>query len=230
MDNNPHSSHAWRRIYCVFCGAWIDVLVDCRQRFCPVCSKRRANRIRNRLQLLFTKNEPIPKAGFKMITLSMPNCNSLDEGIHSLVSSFRRLRQRVAWKQYVFGGAFVIEVKGRPGDWHPHIHAIVYSYYIPWARLRSAWRQCSGGTAVWINKVDTKKAINYITKYITKADVPPALMDDVGRSLARFRLFSRFGSWHNIVLPPVKYQTPCKRCGRMDWIVDIEISRRCKYG
>lgn len=230
MDESLRSSHGWRRIYCVFCGAWLDVLVDCGQRFCPECSKRRSRRIRNRLQLLLAKNEQIPKAGLKMITLSMPNCISLDDGIKDLVSSFRRLRQRVVWKQYVIGGAYVIEVKGRPGNWHPHIHAIVYSYYIPWARLRSSWRQCSGGTAVYINKVDGPRAIGYITKYITKADVPPALMDEVGRSLARFRLFTRFGTWHNITLPLLKYETPCTRCGRTDWVVDVEIDRRIKYG
>lgn len=191
---------------------------------------RRSRRIRNRLQHLFDKNEKIPKAGLKMITLSNTNCSSLDDGIRDLVKSFRRLRQRVAWKQYVFGGAYVIEVKGRPGSWHPHIHAIVYSYYIPWARLRSAWRQVSGGTAVWVNKIDGDMALSYVTKYITKADVPPALMDDVGRSLARFRLFTRFGSWHNILLPKLVYDTPCARCGRSIWVVDIQIERFMKYG
>lgn len=230
MYNDLHLSHGWRRIYCSHCGAFQDILVDCRKRFCPECSKRRSRRIRNRLQHLFIKNEKIPKAGLKMITLSTSNSSSLDEGIRHLIKSFRRLRQRVAWKQYVFGGAFVIEVKGRPGNWHPHIHAIVYSYYIPWARLRSAWRQASGGTAVWINKVDSDKALNYVTKYITKADVPPALLDDVGRSLARFRLFTRFGSWHNIVLPKLKYESPCKSCGHTVWVTDIQIERFIKYG
>ena len=165
-----------------------------------------------------------------MVTLSMPNSTSLDEGISDLIRCFRRLRQRVCWKQYVFGGAFVIEVKGRPGNWHPHIHAIVYSYYIPWKRLRSGWKQCSGGSAVWINKVDGAKAIGYVTKYLTKVDLPPALMDEAGESLARFRLFTRFGTWHNITLPKLKYETPCARCGRTDWVIDVEIERRMKYG
>lgn len=230
MNNNLSDSHGWRRIYCCRCGAWRDIMVDCRRRFCPDCSRRRARRIRNRLQGLFAKNQQIPKAGMKMITLSIKNCSSLDDGIRDLVSSFRRLRQRVIWKQYVFGGAYVIEVKGRPNNWHPHIHAIVYSYFIPWARLRSSWRQCSGGTAVWLTQVDAKRALGYVTKYITKADVPPALMDDVGRSLARFRLFTRFGNWHNIVLPALKYETPCDQCGHTDWLVDLQIERIMRYG
>ena len=219
------SVHVWRTLYCAKCGQSISVHVCCGKRFCPSCARRRAARVRNRLGHLLDQNKKIPKARLKMLTLSKANCSSLDAGIRDLVSSFRRLRQRALWKYYVFGGAFVIEIKGRPGNWHPHIHAIIYSYYIPWARLRSAWKQCSGGTAVWINAVTHDRAKYYITKYITKAELPAALLSDVGESLARFRLFTRFGSWHNIVLPKTHNDTPCQRCGVSDWIVDFKIER-----
>lgn len=230
MNQIDESGHGWRTLYCSKCGHRITVQVDCGRRFCTVCSRRRSRRIRNRLQLLFTKTEKIPKAGFKLVTLSKANCEELDAGIKDLIASFRRLRQRSLWKTYVLGGAFVIEIKGRPGNWHPHIHAIVYAYYIPWERLRSAWMRCSGGHAVWINAVSTDKAIGYVTKYITKCDVPAALLDDVGESLRRFRLFTRFGIWHNIVLPKLIFEYPCQSCGRSDWIVDFIIERAIRYG
>lgn len=229
MNRSTQNSHGWRRLYCMRCGHSIDVLVDCGKRFCPDCSRRRARRIQNRLQALFNKIQIQPRAGLKMITLSTPNCTRLQPGIRHLVSSFRRLRQRSLWKHYVIGGAFVIEVKGRPGNWHPHIHAIIYSYYLPWRRLWHAWTLVSGGTAVWISNIAPSQAKRYVTKYVTKCDMPPALQDEVSDALRHFRLFTRFGAWHNIVLPKLKFDCPCQECGHSDWMVDIELNQRIKH-
>lgn len=159
-----------------------------------------------------------------MLTLSVKNCSDLDSGIRHLISSFRRLRQRALWKRYCYGGAYVIEIKGGPGNWHPHIHAIIYSCYIPWASLRSAWFDVSGGTAVWISDISDDRAKLYVTKYLTKFDIPAAQLDLVSASLRRYRLFNRFGEWHNILIPKHVYDTPCKQCGQLDWVIDFKIS------
>jgi hypothetical protein len=222
--------HGWRTLYCEHCGHMIKAIVDCGHRFCPFCCRRRLRRIRAIMDSLFAKIEQKPKAGLKMITLSTSNCKELEPGVDHLVSSFRRLRQRVVWKSYVIGGCFVIEIKGRPGNWHPHIHAIVYAYYIPWSRLRAAWRQCSGGLAVWINAVTNARAKYYVTKYTTKPEIPAALADTVSTALRRYRLFTRFGDWHNIAIPPPRFETPCERCGHKDWIVDFTLDRVMRYG
>lgn len=158
-----------------------------------------------------------------MLTLSVANCSDLDKGIRHLVASFRRLRQRSLWKRHVFGGAFVIEIKGSIGNWHPHIHAIIHSYFIPWALLRSAWFDVSQGTAVWISDISDDKAMAYVTKYLTKPDVPAAQLDVVSASLRRFRLFTRFGDWHSILIPKHTFDAPCRECGRVDWVIDFKI-------
>lgn len=228
--NAPCSEHRWRSVYCVRCGHRVKAVIDCGHRFCPVCAFRRSIRIRLILGHLLKSSRDIPEARIKMLTLSVKNCSDLPGGIKHLVKSFRRLRQRSLWKRYVFGGAFVIEIKGRPGNWHPHIHAIIQSYWFPWAQLRAAWFDVSGGSAVWIADVSDTKAKFYVTKYITKADVPAEDIDVVSAALRRFRLFSRFGLWHNIRIPRSLYRHPCPACGRYDWIVDYEIDRRSKAG
>jgi hypothetical protein len=220
--------HEWRTIYCRFCGHSIHVRVQCPNRFCPVCSRRRARRIRAALNLLFQKTKKIPSARFKMLTLSEPNCTELDVGIRSLVSSFRRLRQRSYWKNRVYGGAFVIEVTGRPNSWHPHLHIIMYSDRISWARLHRLWMKVSTGRSVWITNISLEKAKMYITKYITKVDAPAALLEDISTAVRRFRLFTRFGEWHSIVLPKLPEEVRCERCGHTSWMIDLEMTLRCR--
>lgn len=221
MAQTPLIDHQWRTLVCAHCGHEIKVLVDCKNRFCPECSPRRSARIANRLQWLINKIQKRPTWRLKMITLSMANCSDLEFGIKQLVSSFRRLRQRRLWKYNVDGGAFVIEVTGRPGSWHPHIHAIVYSRFIPWKKLWRDWKQCSGGSAVWISSVSSQGAIKYITKYISKSDVPAHLWQQLSIELQRFRLFQRFGSWHNLKLPARIMDYRCESCGSCDWLADV---------
>lgn len=225
MAQEAPSGHVWKVLTCAHCGHQITVLVDCKNRFCPLCSPRRSARIANRLNFLINKIQKRPEFGLKMITLSMANCGDVALGIRQLVSAFRRMRNRRLWKMYVDGGAFVIEVTGRPGNWHPHIHAIVYSRYIPWKSLHKTWSQVSGGNAVFISACSPDAAIKYTTKYISKSVVPAHLQEQLSEALRRFRLFQRFGSWHKVSLPSRLYDHRCEDCGRCDWLAPYQIER-----
>jgi hypothetical protein len=222
-------AHEWRTVYCLKCGNSIHVRVQCKNRFCPDCSRRRARRIRAALNLLFEKTRKEPTARFKMLTLSEPNSSELGPAISHLVSSFRRLRQRLYWKNHVFAGAYVIEVTGRPGSWHPHIHAIIYSQRISWERLHRLWMNVSTGRSVWITNISLDAAKKYVTKYLTKIDVPAPCIEDVSNAVRRFRLFTRFGEWHDIVLPPLDVHIACQQCGSHDWIIDWRLDRIARY-
>lgn len=219
-------THRWRTLTCCHCGHNIKVLIDCNNRFCPACSPRRSARIRSRLGWLIKNMQK--KTGFrlKMITLSATNCSDVQQGIVHLVASFRKMRNRALFKNHVDGGAFVIEVTGRPGHWHPHIHAIIYSRYIPWRALWRDWKQCSGGNAVWITSVAPSAAAAYITKYISKSAVPVPLQIELSEQLKQFRLFQRFGCWHNLKLPSRVYDYKCEQCGGSDWLADRDFKKK----
>lgn len=225
MARKLSSEHQWRTLVCCHCGHEIHVLVDCKNRFCPDCSPRRAARIANRLTTLISKIQKKPGFGLKMITLSTANCTDVQAGITHLVASFRKMRNRRLWKMYVNGGAFVIEVTGRPGNWHPHIHAIVYARYIPWRTLWKSWKRCSGGNAVFISTCNPANATRYITKYLTKSQIPPHLLLQLSMELRKFRLFQRFGQWHNIVLTPRIWHYRCDSCGHSDWLADRDFKK-----
>lgn len=218
------TSHLFRTLSCAHCGWQIRVAIDCKFRFCPTCAPRRSARISRRLHWLIKNTQKKGGYRFKLVTLSMSNCSDIQAGINELVSSFRRLRQRQFWKNYVLSGAFVIEVTGRPGDWHPHIHAIIYARFIPWQLLASKWKQCSSGSGVWINAVDPIKAGQYVTKYISKTQVPEHLRPSLSAALSRFRLFQRFGNWHSLKIPRRLYDYPCANCTKSDWLSDFQIN------
>lgn len=225
MAQNQISSHQWRTMVCCHCGHEINVLVACKNRFCPDCSPRRSARIASRLTWLINHIQKKPGFGLKLVTLSTANCSDVQSGIKHLLRSFRKLRNRAFWNNYVTGGAFVIEVTGRPGDWHPHIHAVIYARYIPWRLLHKHWKQSSGGNAVWINSVAPSGAIKYITKYISKTNVPAHLQVELSDALRRFRLFQRFGCWHDMRLPSRVWDYRCESCGRSDWLANEILER-----
>lgn len=204
--------HKFRRYICLGCGRQVDVPVYCKNRFCPVCGRSRHKRIREKIAY-FLENYNVPKKyGFRMITLSVPNCDILPDGIEELIRCFRRLRQRSFWKNNILGGAFVIEIKGTPGNWHPHIHAIVCSKYLNWDKLHKEWNRVSGALAVYISNIQQKSIVNYLLKYITKPSVAPDLVEDVANSLINKRLFQAFGDWHKAVHAHKKKPWQCPNC------------------
>ena len=223
---NPPSPHALRRLNCCHCGFAIDVPIDCGDRFCSACAPRRAFRVRNRLRWILDNTRPKPGYMLKMITLSVSNSKDLEYGVKMLISSFRRLRQLRIWRDHVEGGATIIEIKGRPNNWHPHLHVLCYARWIDWHKLQPAWSAVSGGLACYIQNIDGDRALRYVTKYITKADIPPFLLDGVGSVLRKYRLFQRFGSWHSLRIPKNLYDYPCPNCTKVDWISEPSFGLR----
>ncbi|MBA7646327.1 hypothetical protein ES703_54089 [subsurface metagenome] len=220
MDNVPVSlkcdsdSHSFRTIVCTHCGYKISVPIYCGNRFCPVCSVPRLLRVRRRLDWICLNITPPSGYDFKFLTLTIRNQSDLPEMLALLVKSFRRLRQRAVWKQYVRGGAFVLEVTGRPGNWHAHLHAVIEARYFPYDKILNAWRKVSGSIGVWIKRLPKKSIVGYLTKYLSKCSVPENLTDDVSDSVSGFRLFQPFGTWYAVNLTFQMPKPGCPECGK----------------
>lgn len=227
FDDTPQDgSHDWTTVYCAKCGYDHKIIKTCSFRFCPICSRIRAARIRRRLAYLVDNYPPPPGMNLKMITLSVKNCQDLPGGIKHLVASFRRLRQTRHWKFHVSGGATIVEITGKKGNWHPHLHILCYSSYYPFALLLKQWKESSGGSAVWISPISKAKGLSYVTKYITKFQGFGADALHVSECIKQCRLFQRFGLWHDFVLPRLKFDNPCPLCHSCDWISDWEIEKQ----
>lgn len=204
--------HDFLTIYCQDCLHEHPVPVYCGDRFCPICTRQVRARTRRRLDWIIDHVPEMVGYRWYMITLSEPNCSDIREGLKSLIASFRRLRSRQYWMNKIFGGIYVIEIKGRPGNWHPHIHAVIYSRWLYYPAMIRQWQKCSKGTACWIDKIPTKEVTRYITKYMSKPDVPDAVMNGINQGLKGTRWLSPFGQCHNIKFPQPKHKSACPEC------------------
>lgn len=210
--------HQWTRIFCSSCGSYFDVPLSCRNRFCSICNSGRRRRIRQKLTHIVSSVESVKGYSLKFLTLTIPNTPNLYAQQKELVRSFRRLRQRRFWYDKCDGGAYVLEVAGRPGNWNLHLHAVIHSKYIPVRRLSKEWSKCSPGKIVYIKRVPLSKLISYVTKYITKSDLELDSQVKASQALSGTRLFQPFGLWQGYCgsAPTIRYE--CPSCGCTNFI------------
>jgi hypothetical protein len=222
MDEQHHLYH---RIFCTSCGRSFDVPVSCGNRFCAVCSYQRKKRVIRKVNALLAYVSPPAGYTVKFITLTIPNQAELRPMAYDLIRSFRRLRQRSFWRNRVRGGAYFIQVTGRPGNWHAHLHILSESRYFPVRRLSALWSKVSPGKIVHIKNVPLKQAVAYVTAYVADTELSGSDASSAGRELRGLRLFQPFGNWHDICRIAPSGGFCCPSCGAGDFYVTSDINR-----
>jgi len=213
-------SHSYRRLICSKCGQIHDVPLFCGDRFCPVCSAPRRARFRRRVQYIVGHIKNRDGYRWRFITLTIPNVANPSEGLNAVFASFRKLRQRKAWKARVFGGVAGAEVTYNGTAYHVHLHAIVFSRWFPQTDLCKLWRSVSAGKIVDIRIIPPRDAAAYFTKYVTKTSLPADCRKLVSDAFRSRRLYTAFGACHSIVVPRSFLQSvyECRKCGNSEWI------------
>jgi len=213
-DAWDYSHHKYIEIICEYCGKSHNVPVYCGNRFCPVCSYSRQHRVRERIKFMISNVPYLNTHGIKFLTLTLKNLPDLPKMVDLLLKYFRKLRATKFWKKHVLGGAFVIEVTGSHDDWHAHIHAVIQANYMQRKTLQQIWERISGSWNVDIRMLHKDKAINYLTKYLTKTSVQTNDLMDVAFALKGKRMFSPFGQWYSISNKYVQPAATCRDCGK----------------
>ncbi|MBA7673498.1 hypothetical protein ES703_81696 [subsurface metagenome] len=213
-----NSYHFFQTIICAHCGHEIKTPVYCGNRFCPICSRPRLARVRRRLKFLVKETKMPTGSTFKHLTLTIQNQDDLPKMLKAIVKSFRRLRQRADWKNRVSGGAFVLEVTGRPGNWHAHIHACLVAKYFPFDLLLELWKKVSTGQGVYIQHKPVSMVVSHLCKYLSKPDVPDQVMEEICAELKSYRLFQPFGCWYKLMKKYVENQFLCPECSSHTWL------------
>jgi len=213
LESVRDPNHKYVTVVCTHCGHYATVPIYCGNRFCNICHSQRQKRVMKRISWL-VKNRPVVRGTMlKLLTLTVKNDTDLPRMVKHLLKSFRRLRQRKYFKQRVSGGAFVVELTNKGKGWHAHLHCIIQSQRIDWEKIRDLWRICSNGsTGVDIRNRDPLTCIRYLTKYISKSELPDELQFEASAALRGYRLFNPFGSWYAINRTYVQEKTPCPNC------------------
>lgn len=196
---SDYLDHQFIRVFCTGCGHHFDVPRPCKNRFCPVCSRTRNRKIRKNLGYIVSKIEPLKQYKVRHMILTVVNSPDLKATAKHLIKSFRRLRQRSWFKSKVTGGAFVLEVTGKPGNWHIHIHCMLHCRFLDVYQLSNIWQKCSGGRIVYMKNAPVKRLIHYLTSYLSKNGAPEEYHKEVSQAFSGLRMFNTFGTWHSFI-------------------------------
>jgi len=183
----------------------VKILSDaCRLRWCPLCSQAKSRFI-SQAVCEFLKDHPRPK----ILTLTLAHSDdSLDSQITRLYACFRQLRRKKAWCSKVRGGVwfFQVKVSQRSQQWHPHLHILLDSEYIPHELLKQSWESITGDSH--IVDIRTIYKARVAAEYVARYAARPAQLDvldaerrlEVVQSLHGRRLAGGFGSAKGVSL------------------------------
>lgn len=184
----------------------------CNCRICPLCRDIRQRELRAGLDRILKECDSL-----KFLTLTTRSTDDpLSDQIKHLKASFRRLRQTDLWKKKCQGGVYLVEVtfNSSTNQWHPHLHCIIDSAYIPHPELKRQWIESSGGSSVVdIRAVHSRHQLSaYLSSYVTKGSsiekIPARCIAEWAHSVAGMRLVHTFGNLHGRPWKPKREMTP----------------------
>jgi len=190
------------RWHCWDCDENIDLVQSCDLRLCPRCSIRRAYRfIQSYRHVLDAMTAP------KLLTLTFQSVQTLSKAlVKACFKYFARLRRTKLWKGAVRGGLAGLEFTYTSAGWHPHIHALIDSAYIPQRLISALWRKITKGAyIVYIQKCDPTTGVYEVAKYVAKGSAfysQPHLVNSYLRSTHKARFFTTFGTFYGTAQPP----------------------------
>jgi len=180
----------------------------CKLRWCPMCNAARKNWLRKSVGAWIEDiTEP------KFMTLTLRHCDKpLADQIRLLYTYFRNLRRSSYFNRKVSGGIWFFQLKKSDTDdlWHPHLHCVLDSDFLPHNHLSLLWERITHGSPIVdIRQVrNPESAADYVARYATSpANLNHLETDDAVecfRALHGKRICGTWGSARKVPLrPPV---------------------------
>jgi len=181
---------------------------QCRLRWCYHCSEARQQFVTHQI-LPWLHGAKLPK----LLTLTLQhNNNPLKQQIKKLYSSFIKLRSTALWKDRCYGGVwfFQITYSAKTEQWHPHLHVILNSEFLPHDWLEEKWIRFSGGSNIVHIKAihDIENCLSHNARYCARPSalekIPKLLWPDLYQAFNGRRLCGTFGNAKDVTLRPQK--------------------------
>lgn len=188
----------------------------CRERWCPMCAGQKKKFASESVQQWI---EALEKPRFLTLTMEHEEGKLLPQ-IEFLQDSFRRLRQRVYWKNHVFGGVWFLQIhrSKHDGCWHPHLHILLEGKYMEKEDLSDLWQLVTFGSyIIKLKRVhDVERAAKYVARYSARpavlSEMPLADRMEIIRALKGKRMCGTFGTAKVVTLTPPKIESDA------DWV------------
>jgi len=170
----------------------------CHLRFCPMCARKRASEVSDRIYE-WLKEQENPR----FITLTLRHSHRrLDEQISDLLDSWRRLYKSDEWNRWVRAGVWVLQItyNRKRCEWHPHLHILTVGKFYPIENLRRDWKRASRGSyIVDIEGIgQPEQAAKYVGRYVGRAckltEIPKSRWIELYWGIKGRRLFGEFGT------------------------------------
>lgn len=183
--------------------------IRCRDRLCPLCSRRRAQEAAEQVgHYVAAMDAP------RFLTLTAPAVDApLGEQVRQLKAALKSMRRRKGWKSRVTRGvqAWQVTFNASTGRWHPHVHLVIDGLYYPQAEAREAWRDAlNASTTLWRLGPDDPLVVDirlasgrrqvgaYIARYVAKPDGldtwPPERIAEYAEAMHGVRALQPFGA------------------------------------
>lgn len=180
----------------------------CNLRWCPMCQQTKRTIIAHGV------SKWVVAAGSpKFMTLTLRSTDEpLQFQLKKLYDAFRKFRRRVFPGKLIRGGFWFFQVTWNTSrmQWHPHIHCLIDSEFLPQRRLSKAWVLVSGGSSIVdIRAVkDAVKAAQYVARYATAPASLLSFRPEQGQliidALSDQRIVGSWGSARGVALSPRK--------------------------
>jgi len=176
----------------------------CRDRCCQPCGAARSHQVEAALRS-WIDDRPLR---FVTLTLRHTPHLTLAEQLKRLYDCFGCLRRRIWWKDKVKGGVAILELKlGHDALWHPHLHILLESKFLPQKGLSHEWFAVTGDSYIVDVRLvgGTDNELRYVCKYVGKPldssvyNRAP-MLDEFVRAIKGKRLILPFGTWHKLNL------------------------------
>jgi Replication protein len=196
----------------------------CKNRWCEACNGEKRNTVRRNLI------EQLPPGQLRMLTFTLKaNKNPLRTEIKRIYDSFKKWRKHAWFCKKIYGGIFFLEItyNHKSSTWHPHLHCLVDSEFLPQKEMRYIWKEITGDSfIVDIRRVgDTNSAAGEVAKYATKSISGtvwrhPELLNEAILALKGRRTFQSFGKWAKLSLSRMPDdETEWEEIGTLAWFI-----------
>lgn len=180
----------------------------CHLRWCPLCAESRA------LYLSFEVERWYRAASSpKLLTLTLRHSDiPLGDQIDHLYKAFRKLRQHSYIKKRLRGGIWFFQLKWikKTESWHPHIHALIDSDFIPHVQIQQRWAKLTKGSDIvdirlcWSSDAAANHVARYATRPGTLSKVPYLKRLELLTVMDGRRIVGKWGNANHVRLVPPK--------------------------